>query len=150
MRAATNRRPVARGGAVRWTWAAVVALLAALAVLAHHDMTAAALRGPAMSAMPGLDHTSAAMASTGAETDHGEALQTEAPATDDDGGACSGPAMQHCSSGDVGTPQLLVPPSSVPRVGHGDAAYALPAGHGPPTVSHHAPPDLSVLSRLLI
>ncbi|MEU3338780.1 hypothetical protein [Streptomyces sp. NPDC006668] len=150
MTAATNRRIAAPGGAVRWTWAAVVALLATLAVLAHHDMTAAAMRGPAMSAMPGMDHTSAAMTSTAAETDHSEALQSEAPATDGDGGACSGPAMQHCSSGDVGAPQLLVPPSSVPRVGHGDAAYALPAGHGPPTASHRAPPDLAVLSRLLI
>ncbi|KAF5990670.1 hypothetical protein BOG92_000420 [Streptomyces sp. WAC00263] len=133
---------------MRWTWAAVVALAAALAVLVHHDTSAAAVRTPVMSAMPGMDHASAAMTPTAASAGHGTALGAEGPATGDDG-ACSGSVMQHCSSGDPGTAQL-VPPPAAPHIDRADTAYGVPAGHDPPGVPHRAPPDLAVLSRLLI
>ncbi|MFF7642877.1 hypothetical protein [Streptomyces canus] len=148
MTTATNRRTPAHGSAMRWTWAAVVALIAALAVLVHHDTSAAAVRTPVMSAMPGMDHVSEAMAPTAVSAGHGTVLGAAGPDTGDDG-ACSGPAMQHCSSGDPGTAQLA-PPPAVPYATWADTAYGAPAGHDPPGVSHRAPPDLAVLSRLLI
>ncbi|MEV7387934.1 hypothetical protein [Streptomyces sp. NPDC091215] len=150
MTAATYRRiGRPRGSALRWTWAAVVALLAALAVLVHHDAAVSATPATAMSVMPGMHHTAAAQAT--AQTGHEEAARTVAPAMDHDGGgACSGPAMQHCSSGDVGTPQLLTPPSAVPHAVQGSPVQGIRAGHGLSGISHRAPPDLSVLSRLLI
>ncbi|MEV6291434.1 hypothetical protein AB0M41_13670 [Streptomyces sp. NPDC051896] len=58
--------------------------------------------------------------------------------------------MQHCSSGDVGTPQLIAPPSALPKAVQGSPARGVLAGHNPSGISHRAPPDLSVLSRLLI
>ncbi|MFK0112123.1 hypothetical protein [Streptomyces sp. NPDC091217] len=151
MTAATYRRiGRPRGSALRWTWAAVVALLAALAVLVHHDAAVSATPATAMSVMPGMHHTAAAAQAT-AQTGHEEAARTVAPAMDHDGGgACSGPAMQHCSSGDVGTPQLLTPPSAVPHAVQGSPVQGIRAGHGLSGISHRAPPDLSVLSRLLI
>ncbi|QUW85549.1 hypothetical protein SMIR_41580 (plasmid) [Streptomyces mirabilis] len=148
MTTATNRRTVVHGSAARWTWAAVVALVAALAVLVHHDTSATAVRAPVMSAMPGMDHTSAAMTPTAASAGHGTALGAEDPATGGDA-ACSGPAMQHCSSGDPGTTQLAPPPAT-PHVDRGDTSYGVLAGHDLPGVPNRAPPDLSVLSRLLI
>ncbi|MEV5954767.1 hypothetical protein AB0M11_13515 [Streptomyces sp. NPDC051987] len=148
-----------RGSATRWTWAAVVALLAALAVLLHHDTAAPA--GPvapvtAMGGMPGMTHTTApATGRTGpAEAAPSSATApTPAPGQDhddDDGGPCSGPAMQHCSAGDVSGPQLLAPPSAVRHAVQGFLAQRVPAGHVPSGIPHRAPPDLSLLSRLLI
>ncbi|OIK06137.1 hypothetical protein [Streptomyces monashensis] len=149
MTAATYRRISPRGSAPRWTWATVVALLAALAVLIHHDSVGAVTPTTAMSAMPGTDHT--ASVRTTARTGHHEAARTAAPAMDHDGGgACSGPAMQHCSSGDVGTPRLLAPPSALAHTVHGSATPGFPHGRSPSGVAYRAPPDLSVLSRLLI
>jgi hypothetical protein len=68
----------------------------------------------------------------------------------DGGGACSGPAMQHCSSGNVATPQLLVPPAALSRVVQGPPVPGVLAAQSLSAISHRAPPDLSVLSRLLI
>ncbi|WP_306187385.1 MULTISPECIES: hypothetical protein [unclassified Streptomyces] len=153
MTTAIGRRAGFRGSAVRCARAVVVALLVALAVLIHHDTTSMAMPSrAAMSAMPGMDHTSAAMTTTptAASAGHGRAPRAADMAMDDDGGACSGPAMQHCSSGDVGTPQLLAPPSALPLAVQGSPVEGVLAGHSPPGISHRAPPDLSVLSRLLI
>ncbi|MFG2955028.1 hypothetical protein ACGF5O_15000 [Streptomyces sp. NPDC048291] len=152
MTAATYRRISPRGGAPRCAWVAVVALLAALAVLVHHDVAVSATPATAMSAMPAMDHTATTAPAT-APTGPGEAARVEAaaPAMDhDDGGACSGSAMQHCSSGDVSTPQLLAPPSALPRTVRSSSVRSVLAGHGPSGISHRAPPDLSLLSRLLI
>ncbi|MFF4905788.1 hypothetical protein ACFY2T_13050 [Streptomyces sp. NPDC001260] len=136
---------------VRCARAVVIALLAALAVLIHHDMTSAAMPTRAMSAMAGMDHTAATMIMTTsvAATGHGTVLQAANTAMNDDSGACSGPAMQHCSAGDVATAKLAPPPSAT-HVGRSDASYGAIAGRGLPGTSHRAPPDLSVLSRLLI
>jgi len=153
MTAATYRRISPRGSALRWTWAAVVALLAALAVLIHHDAVGAATPATAMRAMPGMDHTMSMSVSvqTIAQTRHDGVTQAATPAMDHDGGgACSGPAMQHCSSGNVGTPRLLVPPTALAHAVQDSPVPGILLGRSPSGISHRAPPDLSVLSRLLI
>ncbi|MGN5380641.1 hypothetical protein ACQ4WX_36390 [Streptomyces lasalocidi] len=120
MTAATYRRISPRGGAPCWTWAAGVALLAA---------------------------SGRATARAG----HHEAVRAAGPAMDHGGGgACSGPAMQHCSSGDVGTPRLLAPPSALAHTVQGTPAPGVRDGRSPSGVSHRAPPDLSVRSRPLV
>jgi hypothetical protein len=151
MTAATYRRISPRGSASRWTRAVVVALLAALAVLVHHDTVGAVTPTTAMSAMSGTDHAVSASVRTTARTGHHEAARAAVPAMDHDGGgACSGPATQHCSSGDVGTPRLLAPPSALTHTVQGPSVPGVPHGRSRSGVSHRAPPDLSVLSRLLI
>jgi hypothetical protein len=158
MTTATDRRARTRGGAVRCTRAVVIALLAAFAILIHHDTTSAAMPARAMSAMAGMDHPSATLAmttsaaSTGqgawaASAGHGTALQATHTAMDDSG-ACPGPAMQHCSSGDV-TAAKLTPPPAAAHIGWSDTPYGVVTGQGL-GMSHRAPPDLSLLSRLLI
>ncbi|MEU0171419.1 hypothetical protein ABZ214_39235 [Streptomyces iakyrus] len=160
MTAATNRRTSPRSGAVRWARGALVALLAAFAVLVHHDtsaMPSAAVNSmsampamTAMGAMPGMDHGSGATAAEAARSGDDTAFQATAPATDTDdaAAACAGPAMWHCSAGDLGTAKLAPPPA-------GSAADTEATAHSVPTgastgVPHRAPPDLSFLSRLLI
>ncbi|TWV32045.1 hypothetical protein FRZ03_33755 [Streptomyces misionensis] len=181
----TCQRTITGGGVPRRAWAAVLTLLAALAVLVHHDMgTAPAMPATAvMSAMPpmartaphggtaqaadGSGHTGAGAPMAGhAMTGHGapEATATgrgtvrhgaSAPAVTsglghDADGPCSGAGMQHCTSGAVGTPQLLAPPAVAPHAVPGAPARGVLAGLGLPGHPHRAPPDLSVLSRLLI
>ncbi|MEU9242338.1 hypothetical protein [Streptomyces sp. NPDC048385] len=151
MTTATDRRAglrgsAVRGSAVRCARAVVVVLLAAFAVLVHHDTMSAVMPAHSMSAMAG---TSAAMTPTAASAAHGATLKAADTAMGDDGGACSGPGMQHCSAGDVGTAKLLPPPAAVTIV-RSDAFRGTPARRDPTGTSHRAPPDLSVLSRLLI
>ena len=164
----TSRRIITRGGVPRRAWAAVLTLLAALAVLVHHDMPATA-----MSAMPGMVHaaphgtTAAAADGTGhampgsvttgrgmaehAMTGPGATAQAATSAFDHNAdGACSGAGMQHCTSGAVGSPQLLAPPAAAPHAVPGAPVRGVLAGLGLPGHPHRAPPDLSVLSRLLI
>ncbi|MEU3518348.1 hypothetical protein ABZ770_24235 [Streptomyces sp. NPDC006654] len=149
MTTATDRRAGPRGSAVRCARAVVVALLAALAVLVHHDTMSAVMPAHSMSAMAGMDHTSAAMIPTATSAAHATAPKAANTAMGDDGDACSGPGMQHCSAGDVGTAKLLPPPAAVTIV-RSDALGGMPARRDPTGTSHRAPPDLSVLSRLLI
>ncbi|MGW1619068.1 hypothetical protein [Streptomyces sp. NPDC002172] len=149
MTTATERQAGPRGSAARCARAVVVALLAALAVLVHHDTTSAVTPAHSMSAMAGMDHTSAAMTPMPAPVAHGAVLKTADTATGDDGGACSGPGMQHCSAGNVGTAKLLPPPAAATVV-RSDAFRSMPAQRDPTGTSYRAPPDLFVLSRLLI
>ncbi|SFY53832.1 hypothetical protein [Streptomyces sp. F-1] len=171
----TCRRTITGGGVRRRAWAAVLTLLAALAVLVHHDMSGA----PAMSAtavmgtMPGMTHTAphggtveaadgsgrtatgnAAAGHTMADramAGHGATAQAVTSGLEHDAdGACSGPGMQHCTSGAVGSPQLLAPPALAPHAVPGAPVRGVLAGLGLPGHPHRAPPDLSVLSRLLI
>ncbi|MEU9451496.1 hypothetical protein [Streptomyces sp. NPDC048277] len=154
MTTATDRQAGARGGAARCARAVVVALLAALAVLVHHDTTSAVMPTHSTSAMAGTDHMTAAamtaaMTPTAAPAVHGTALRTANTAMGGDGGACSGPGMQHCSAVNVGTATLLPPPAAVTAV-RPDAFPAMSVQRDPTGTSYRAPPDLSVLSRLLI
>ncbi|MFG2935913.1 hypothetical protein [Streptomyces sp. NPDC048282] len=149
MTTATDRRAGLRGSAARCARAVVVALLAALAVLVHHDTTSVVMPDHSMSAMAGMDHTSVAMTPTAAPAAHDTVLKTANTAMGDEGGACSGPGMQHCSAGDVGTAKLLPPPAAATVV-RSDAFPSMSAQRDPTGTSYRAPPDLSVLSRLLI
>ncbi|MEU2422246.1 hypothetical protein ABZ619_14660 [Streptomyces sp. NPDC007851] len=149
MTTATDRQAGPRGGAARCARAVVVALLAALAVLVHHDTMSAVMPAHSMSAMAGTDRTSAAVTPTAASAAHGTVLKAADTAMGDDGGACSGPGMRHCSAGDVGTAKLLPPPAAVTAV-RSDACHSMSARRDPTRTSYRAPPVLSVLSRLLI
>ncbi|MEU2775472.1 hypothetical protein ABZ646_21645 [Streptomyces sp. NPDC007162] len=149
MTTATDRRAGPRRSAARCVRAVVGALLAALAVLVHHDTTPAVMPAHSMSAMAGTDHASAAMTPTAASAAHGTVLKAAYTAMGDEGGACSGPGMQHCSAGDVGTAKLLPQPAAVIVVRSG-AFPSVSAQRDPTGTSYRAPPDLSVLSRLLI
>ncbi|WP_316773421.1 hypothetical protein [Streptomyces sasae] len=149
MTTATDRQAGPRGGAARCARAVVVALLAALAVLVHHDTAYAATPAHSMSAMAGTDHTYAAVAPTAVSAAHGTVLKAVYTAMDDESGACSGPGMQHCSAAGVSTAKLLPPPAAVTVV-RPDAFRSVSAQRDPTGTSYRAPPDLFVLSRLLI
>ncbi|MEU1850755.1 hypothetical protein ABZ499_16140 [Streptomyces sp. NPDC019990] len=162
-RGAWAPRTRAAHGAVRWVPAAVIALLAALAVLMHHETAPAAIGSAAPSArhamtpgtmmpgghaapvttMSGHRHTSAA----------GQAAEptTAAPSTMSgaDGPLCSGMAMQHCSTAGSAAVKVPVPirtwvPWQLPAPG-----AVAPGPHSAGT-AQRAPPDLSVLSQLRI
>lgn len=150
MTTAADRRAVRRGSALRCVWAALVALIAALAVLVHHDTTSTAMAGGDYSAtvMPMTALTAAMPMTAATPPGNGTALQAADTAKSDDDCVCSGPAGQHCAAGDVSTAKLAPPPAAA-HVTRAQAARVL-AGYGLPTPSHRAPPDLSVLSRLLI
>ncbi|TXJ75917.1 hypothetical protein E2C11_18940 [Streptomyces lavendulae] len=160
----TYRRTGPGGGATRRSWAAVLALLAAFVVLVHHDVSAApAAPATAMSAMPGMDHTArnttvqhmtARHMATHRVTGHrvtGQDMAVVALSSamgHDTSGACSG--MQHCTSGAVGSPQWLDPPAVPTHTAQAVPPRGVLAGRGLPGNPYRAPPDLSVLSRLLI
>ncbi|MEU5792020.1 hypothetical protein ABZ800_00510 [Streptomyces sp. NPDC047813] len=158
------RRTGPGGGATRRSWAAVLALLAAFVVLVHHDVSATpaapATATTAMSAMPGMDHTARHMTAqhmathrvTGQRvTGQDMAVVTLSSAMSHDiDGACSGAGMQHCTSGAVGSPQWLDPPAVPTHTAQAVPPRDVLAGRGLPGNPYRAPPDLSVLSRLLI
>ncbi|MFI0773311.1 hypothetical protein [Streptomyces sp. NPDC021212] len=136
----------ARGGAVRWTRAAAVALLAALAVLLHHEVPSS-VHAPAMAGMARMAHApSATTAADGGG--HNDTAQASTPAAHGDGGLCSGTAMQHCSTAGVDAVKF-VPPSE-PWGGREGDTHATPTGRFVPGTVSRAPPDLSALSRLLL
>ncbi|MER7915535.1 MULTISPECIES: hypothetical protein [unclassified Streptomyces] len=170
----TYRRTGPGGGATRRSWAAVLALLAAFVVLVHHDVSATpaatATATTAMSAMPGMDHTArnttvqhmtaqhmtARHMATHRVTGHrvtGQDMAVVALSSamsHDIDGACSGAGMQHCTSGAVGSPQWLDPPAVPTHTAQAVPPRGVLAGRGLPGNPYRAPPDLSVLSRLLI
>ncbi|WP_416980493.1 DUF6153 family protein [Streptomyces sp. T028] len=121
--------------ALVWTRAAVIALFVALAVLVHHEVTAAPMPptpspSSAVHVMPGD------MAMSGHT--HGAAA-----------GSCAGMAMQHCAPVSVDKVALVPPPdSSVPDDLAAQGAAVL--GAVPAAAVGRAPPDLSVLSQLRI
>jgi hypothetical protein len=150
MATADHRRGATPGAVLRWTRAAVIALVAALAVLVHHE-TAAAMTPAAASetgSHAGMHH---AAAPTTPVEPSGLAMMsgTTAPPAPDAGGTCSGTAMQHCSAAGVDTMKLA--PPHRPFTG---CAPGIRAGHAVgrdvPGAADRAPPDLSVLSRLLL
>ncbi|MFJ8196559.1 hypothetical protein [Streptomyces sp. NPDC096152] len=171
MTGTTGRWGEASNGAVRCVWGAVVAVLAAFAVLVHHDAagpmavpgspaSVSAMSGTravrdmsamhGTDAMPGMGHASPATGTrtttvTGATKTLGAA---DLPAGSGDN-TCSSAAAGHCSAAGLSTVQLVSPPAD-PRAGPADAVHGVRAAHSPHGVAHRAPPDLSLLSRLLI
>jgi hypothetical protein len=153
MTTADHRPDGARGAAARWTRAAVIALVAALAVLVHHETAAAVTHVPSArvsgtSSMAGMHHK-APPAMPVHMSGHAMPSAVTAPAAVHDGGACSGTAMQHCSAAGVDS-MKLVPPHQ-PSTGCAPAiSPSAAAGRDVPGTTGRAPPDLSVLSRLLL
>jgi hypothetical protein len=168
MATAAHRGGAAHGAVLRCARAAVITLVAVLAVLVHHETAATVTHVPppgasAASGLAGMHHSPASAlppsvmppsampppvmhpqpngrtASPGVTT----------PAATDDRGACSGTAAQHCSAAGVDSVQLAPPHQSVlsraPAVRPGAAV-----GRDVPGTTGRAPPDLSVLSRLLL
>ncbi|WP_148081930.1 hypothetical protein [Streptomyces botrytidirepellens] len=151
MTTAESGRDRARGGAVRWARVAAVALLAALAVLLHHETNTAfpsSVRATAMTGMAGMAHASSATMSTDGGGSDGPTRASVPAAHSDGGGACSGMAMQHCSS--AGVDGVTFMPPNEPWSGREGHAHATPTGRFVPGAVSRAPPDLSVLSRLLL
>jgi hypothetical protein len=162
MTTATHRRGAAHGAVPRWTRAAVVALVAVLALLVHHETAATVTHVPpaAVAHVP-----PAGAAGTGGMADprptavpatsvhpggHAAPAGVTVPAAaHDDEGACSGTTAQHCSAAGVDGLKFPLPHQPSP----GGAAAVLPgaaAGRDVPGATGRAPPDLSVLSRLLL
>lgn len=148
--------------AVRRSRSAVIVLLAALAVLIHHETAAGTVTpvqhaihsmhvGHAMyagHAMPGTASSSAAAVPQGPAADQTDTLDAPAPAHGVDGSACADPGMQHCTTAGVDTVKLAPPPPH-----HGRPAanpYQAKPGRSPAGTISRAPPDLSVLSQLRI
>ncbi|WP_461031702.1 hypothetical protein [Streptomyces mayteni] len=124
----------------------------------HHQTAGAAGASSAPSVardMPGMVHAASAMAtpmaghlpsSPGATTTD---LPTNAATQGHHGGpACSDVSVRHCSTASVDAVKLALPPGSfAPRAADSHAAVSALVVAGTPT---RAPPDLSLLSRLLI
>ncbi|MFE1751906.1 hypothetical protein [Streptomyces anandii] len=154
MTTADHRPHGAHSAVERWTRAAVIALVAVLAVLVHHDTAAAVTHEPpagssGTSSMAGMDHAAPPGVFAHAS---GYAMPSRVhvpTAAHDDDGACSGTAMQHCSA--AGVDGLKLAPPHQPCIG---CAPVLPSravvGRDVPGTTSRAPPDLSVLSRLLL
>ncbi|MDW4907834.1 hypothetical protein RB628_21380 [Streptomyces sp. ADMS] len=145
-----------RASAVCWAHGAVIALLAALAVLIHHET--AAITAPRVQhatpstqaghAMPGMASSSAAAVPQGPAADHTDTLDAPAPSHGVDGSACADPGMQHCTTASVDTVKLAPPPQRDGR--QAASAYQAKPGRLPAGTISRAPPDLSVLSQLRI
>ncbi|MFF5955245.1 hypothetical protein [Streptomyces luteogriseus] len=146
-----------RAHAIRCAGGAVIALLAALAVLIHHE-TAAVSNAPAQHAtrsthighaMPGMTSSSAAVVRQVSDPAHADGLGALEPAHGVDGGStCAVLGMQHCTSGNVEVLKLPMLQQSTPMQ-TADPYQAQP-GPRPAGMVGSAPPDLSVLSRLRI
>jgi len=120
------------GGALRWARVVVVALVAALAVLVHHETVAAV-------------HMSMGMRHAAVRA----SAPTPGPAHDVDG-ACAGAAVEHCcSAAGVDSLKLAAPQQSALDCSAAVRARAV-AGRDVPGTTGRAPPDLSLLSRLLL
>lgn len=154
MTTADHRPGGARGAALRWTRAVVITLMAALAVLVHHE-TAAAIthvppaRAPGTSSIAGMHHTDAPATPVHTSGRSMPSGVTDPPTAYEGDGACSGTVTQHCSA--AGVDSMKLPPPHQPFTG---CAPALPpaaaADRDVPGTTGRAPPDLSVLSRLLV
>ncbi|OIJ84671.1 hypothetical protein [Streptomyces colonosanans] len=154
MTTAEDRRSGASRVVLRCTRVAAIALVAVLAVLVHHEtatpMTHVQPSSRMVEAigMAGMDHGSAPPARSRSDA---PALLSgaTAPVAVGPDGPCSGMAMQHCSAAGVDTVKL-VPPAGL-AVGHTPAAPSrAAAGRDIPGTVSRAPPDLSLLSRLLL
>jgi hypothetical protein len=156
-------RTRASHGVVRWARAAVIALLAALAVLIHHESAAVAIgpnSSPAAHVMtPGMVMSGSHAARATATSGHGHAsaaAHTVKPTADAvptmisaDGPACAGMATQHCSTASLEVVKLA-PPARSPAPQGLAAHEAVSSGAKAAATVGRAPPDLAVLSQLRI
>ncbi|MEV1079170.1 hypothetical protein AB0I98_13105 [Streptomyces sp. NPDC050211] len=156
-------RTYASHGVVRWARAAVIALLAALAVLIHHETAAAAIGANPSSAahvmMPGMVMSGSDAAPATAMSGHGRAgaaAQAAEPApaavpakSSADSPPCSGMTMQHCATAtfEVVKP---APPTQSPEPWGLAVPGAVATGPKAAGTVNRAPPDLSALSQLRI
>ncbi|KUN82212.1 hypothetical protein AQJ66_22585 [Streptomyces bungoensis] len=136
MTAGGDRRGSTSCPAVVWTRTVVIALVAALAVLVHHEAATAVSHVP----------SSGTMRAMGADMKHAGF----APTASGDGNACSGMTGPHCSAASVET--VKPAPPAAAAVGHTTASSPRtpPTGRSVPGTVGRAPPDLSFLSRLLV
>jgi hypothetical protein len=143
-----------RVGGVGRVHHAVVILLAALAVLVHHQGTSAAIAAPPSSAAPAMHHGMAhtphqhGLASPDASHAHSG---VSSPAEGHEGGAaCASGSAQHCATAiaSVVPVKLTMPPGSFAE--RAPDSYAAVSQRVASRMPPRAPPDLSVLSRLLI
>ncbi|WP_435613308.1 hypothetical protein [Streptomyces sp. bgisy159] len=173
--AAARDRHTARPVVASWARAAVVAVLAVLAVLVHHETSAPVSHAAPASAPHRASGPSTPHHPSGPSTPHrasgpsgpsahvspapGASAPSQVTATATavapvpvaigDGGPCSGSAGQHCSAAGVDTVKILPPAGAI--AGRAPArAGRLAGGPGMPGTVGRAPPDLSVLSRLLL
>jgi hypothetical protein len=143
----------AHGAMLRWTQVAVIALVTVLAVLVHHETAAAITHGaptevPATSSLAGMHHLPPSAVLLHAYG-HIEPPSAAASAVAHHDGACSGTAWQHCSAASVDSVKLA--PPHQPSTGWAPALHpGAAAGRDVPGTTGRAPPDLSVLSRLLL
>ncbi len=154
-------------GVVRWARGVVIALLAALAVLIHHESAAVAV-GPVSSSaahimtpgmVPGMAMSGGRAAPSQATTGHGHGSAAaqdaeRAPAAGPamisaEGPACDGMHMPHCSAASLEVVKLA-PPAPTPVFQDPAAQEAAASGAKAAGTVGRAPPDLSVLSRLRI
>jgi len=153
MTTAEDRRSTTGCIVLRCTRAAVIALVAVLAVLVHHETVA-----PMPCIQPG--HMVAAAEMTGVDDGplpsapgRSDARVPQAGATDPaavgDDGSCSGTTMQHCSTAGVNTVELAPPAQAAVDQIQAAASPAV-AGREVPGTVVRAPPDLSLLSRFLL
>ncbi|MER6630295.1 hypothetical protein ABT301_19025 [Streptomyces sp. NPDC000987] len=149
MATADHRRGAARDATPRWTRAVVVALLAALAVLVHHDTAAPTTHVPSGRAATPMHHAAAPTGSVPVSGHPTPAGVTARAAVHDDAGACSGTAMQHCSAAGVDSVKLVPPDRPAPDCAPAHRPGAAALRDVPGTVGR-APPDLRVLSRFLL
>ena len=134
-------RTRASHGVVRWTRAAVIALLAALAVLIHHESAGVATEPASAPAAHVMTY--------GMPMSGGHAAPVRATTISAEGAACEGMAMQHCSAASLDVVKLL-PPARSPAPQDSAAHEAVTAGTKAAGTVCRAPPDLSVLSQLRI
>ncbi|MFF5494099.1 DUF6153 family protein [Streptomyces aquilus] len=147
-RGASTPRNRARQGVGRVVCAAVVAVIAALAVLAHHELSAPST-GPASASaghvmtlgttMPAHDTSAAGQVVVTAVPSAGEGHQA----------GCSETAVQHCSAAGVEVVKLRAPVRT-PVLWNPPAPEAVATAPEAAGTVERAPPDLSVLSQLRI
>lgn len=149
MTTAGHRSDGARGAVLRWTGSAIITLLAALALLVHHGTADVLTHVPPARAMAGMHHTAPPPKSVHTSGNAMPLAVTPPAAAHRDDGACCATAGQHCSA--AGVDGLKFGPPHQPCTGCAQAVHSGAAGgRDVPGTTGRAPPDLSVLSRLLL
>ncbi|MDN0199960.1 hypothetical protein [Streptomyces sp. S.PNR 29] len=144
-------------GVARLARAAVIAVLAAFAVLVHHETAAAAVSSTSASVAhvmtPGMVMADSPVAPASAMSGHAHGSTTVHAADQTmnsaDGLACSGMAMQHCSTASFEVVKLAAPGLTPGQPGLAAHSAVAPGPKAAGTLDR-APPDLSVLSQLRI